>query len=223
MMSDITAIIPVREGSRRLPNKNISPFGNSNLLLHKIEQLKKVQSISRIVVTSDSDVMLEMAKEVGVEIHKRDIEYCDEKSKSFGEVVKHVCENVLGTHILWAPCTSPLVLPANYHEGILEYYNSLKNGYDSLVSVEPFKRYIWNDFGPINYKLGTKHLPSQELEQLYFISDGIILAPRTKMIEWSYFHGINPKRFVLDKIHCVDIDDKLDLEVAKAWWSQISK
>ena len=64
-MSEIslTAIIPVRGGSRRLPNKNILPFGDSNLLVHKIRQLKQVDGINTIVVSSDSDVMLEMANQ----------------------------------------------------------------------------------------------------------------------------------------------------------------
>ena len=33
-MNNFTAIIPVREGSRRLPGKNIYPFGESNLLVN---------------------------------------------------------------------------------------------------------------------------------------------------------------------------------------------
>ena len=36
----ITAIIPVREGSRRLKNKNIAPFAGTYLLINKINQLK---------------------------------------------------------------------------------------------------------------------------------------------------------------------------------------
>ena len=43
-MSDkITAVVPVKGNSTRLPNKNILPFGDSNLLQHKIEQLKQVK------------------------------------------------------------------------------------------------------------------------------------------------------------------------------------
>jgi len=214
---DITAIIPVREGSRRLPQKNISPFGDSNLLVFKIEQLKKVDEISQIVVSSDSDLMLSMAREAGVLTHKRGPEYCDEKTKSFGEVVQHICEEVTGSHILWATCTAPLVTSEIYRKAIASYFESLELGFDSLMSVEPFKRYVWNSNGPLNYKLGLGHVPSQQLEELYFVTDGILLAPRLKMIEWSYFHGTNPKKFPLDKIHCVDIDDALDLETAKAW------
>ena len=102
---DITAVIPVREGSRRLKNKNVAPFAGTNLLLNKIEQLKKVDEISRIVVSSDSDMMLSMAKSAGALTHKRAPEYCDEKTKTFGEVVRHVAESVGGEHILWATCT----------------------------------------------------------------------------------------------------------------------
>jgi CMP-N-acetylneuraminic acid synthetase len=57
-----TAIIPVRASSRRLPNKNIMPFGGKNLLTYKIEQLLKVDEVENIIVSSDSDEMLEMAK-----------------------------------------------------------------------------------------------------------------------------------------------------------------
>jgi N-acylneuraminate cytidylyltransferase len=212
-----TAIIPVRAGSRRLKNKNVAPFGESNLLIEKIRQLKLVEHIDRIVVSSDSDLMLEMALSEGADTHKRMPEYCDEKTKSFGEVVAHICDSVEGEHIIWATCTSPLVLPENYLDAIEKYTSALENGHDSLISVEPFKRYIWDENGPLNYELGVKHVPSQELKQLYFVTDGILIAPRKKMIEWNYFHGTNPFKYALDKIHCIDIDDQLDLEVAKAW------
>ena len=39
----ITAIIPVREGSRRLKNKNIAPFAGTNLLINKINQNRWMQ------------------------------------------------------------------------------------------------------------------------------------------------------------------------------------
>jgi CMP-N-acetylneuraminic acid synthetase len=213
----ITAVIPVREGSTRLRNKNIAPFAGTNLLLFKIEQLKHVPEITRIVVTSDSDHMLEMAKKAGVEGHKRAPEYCDEKTKSFGEVVRHVAESIEGDHVLWATCTAPLVFPRLYQSAILEYFDRLGEGYDSLVSVEVFKRYLWDSKGPVNYGLGLKHVPSQQLPEYYIITDGIMLAPRERMIEWSYFHGVNPYKFHIGKREAVDIDDGLDLAKARAW------
>ena len=216
-MNKITAIIPVRAGSTRLKNKNIAPFAGTNLLVNKINQLKQVKEIDKIVVSSDSDLMLSMAKAVGADTHKRALEYCDEKTKSFGEVVRHIAESVDGDDILWATCTSPLVFPKDYREAIVAYYKALENGYDSLMSVESFKRYIWNEEGPLNYELGLKHVPSQQLPTLYFVTDGILMAPRKKMIEWSYFHGRNPYKFLVNKRTGCDIDDGLDLACARAW------
>lgn len=216
-MKTITAIIPVREGSRRLKSKNIAPFAGTNLLINKINQLKAVSEITKIVVSSDSDLMLKMAETQNVEIHKRAPEFCDEQTRTFGEVVKHIAESVDGDSILWATCTAPLVFSPVYQRAIIEYYSALKNGYDSLMSVESFKRYIWDENGPLNYELGLKHVPSQQLPTLYFVTDGILLAPRKKMIEWSYFHGKNPYKFIVDKRTGIDIDDGLDLACARAW------
>ncbi len=210
-------MVPVRAGSRRLKNKNVAPFAGTNLLLNKIEQLKKVPEVERVVVTSDSDMMLAMAAGAGALTHKRAPEFCDETTKSFGEVVRHIAESVEGQHILWATCTSPLVSPAVYRQAIETYWGALYDGYDSLVSFERIKRYLWDDNGPVNYELGLKHVPSQQLPDLYIVTDGILLAPREKMIEWSYFHGRHPYRFLVDKRTAVDIDDGLDLAVARAW------
>ena len=83
--------------------------------------------------------------------------------------------------------------------------------------MEQFKRYLWDEHGPVNYELGIKHVPSQQLPPLYFVTDGILLAPRQKMIEWKYFHGSKPYRYILDKRTSIDIDDGLDLACARAW------
>ena len=61
-MYKYTAIIPVRAGSKRIKDKNISKFGKINLLENKINILKKIKFIDNIVVSSDSNKMLEMAK-----------------------------------------------------------------------------------------------------------------------------------------------------------------
>ena len=98
----ITAVIPVREGSRRLKNKNIAPFAGTNLLINKINQLKQVDEITDIVVSSDSDLMLAMASSQGVKTHKRAPEFCEEKTKTFGEVVAHICESVPGNDMHWS-------------------------------------------------------------------------------------------------------------------------
>ena len=213
----ITAIIPARSGSRRFPNKNISKITlDYNLLQYKIKQLKNVKRLDDIVVSSDSDFYLQIAKEMGVSVHKRPIEYADEKTYTFGQCVEKICSDIKCDDVLWATCTSPLINVYTYEKSIELYYSNVPNNNDSLVSFEPFKRYIWDDNGPLNYKLGIHHVPSQELQQLYYVTDGICIAPRIKMIEWKYFHGKNPYKLLLDKIQSLDIDDEIDFKICKS-------
>ena len=49
-ISELTAIIPVREGSRRLKNKNVAPFAGTNLLINKINQLKCCITLQKIPI-----------------------------------------------------------------------------------------------------------------------------------------------------------------------------
>lgn len=214
----ITAVIPVRAGSKRLPNKNILPFGNSNLLVHKIRQLKQVKNIDSIVVSSDSVEMLEMAKTEGVLIHKRAIEYADDKTKTFNEVIVNIISDIDSDLIMWTPCVCPLVSPQSYNRAIEKYFEFVekKEENDSLVSVRLFKEYLWDEHRPLNYKLTGEHVLSQNLPDWYLITNGIYMASKELMMKNKYFLGENPYKFILSKKEAVDIDDAEDFEVAKA-------
>lgn len=210
----ITSVIPVRAGSKRLPNKNILPFGDSNLLVHKIRQLKEVKNIDSIVVSSDSDIMLEMAEKEGVLTHKRDEQFCDDTTLPH----RHVALNVSGEHILWAVCVCPLLEPKSYEKAIDKYKEMVirKKEYDSLVSVRLFKEYLWNENRPLNYELGAGHVISQNLPDWYIVTNGIYMLPRETMINKNYFLGDNPYKYIVSKFEAVDIDDREDFEVARA-------
>lgn len=99
MSNKISAIIPVKGNSTRLPNKNILPFGDSNLLQHKIEQLKQVEGLHEIICSSDSDEMLAIAEKAGIKAIKRPTQYADE-SVPFGMFLEYVCDIVEGEHIM---------------------------------------------------------------------------------------------------------------------------
>jgi len=215
-MNTVVALIPVRAGSTRLKDKNISRFAGTNLLLYKIEQLKKVHSIDKIVVSSDSELMLEMATKAGVEIQERPPEYCDEKTKTFGEVVEWVMSNLDSEHVLWATVTSPLTDTEHYQSAIEKYFNVIGE-YDSLVTFTPFKHFLWDETKPINYNLGSAYVSSKDLPVLYVKTCGISIAPRLDMLRWKFDHGVKPYKFILNKRASVDIDDIYDLLCARAW------
>ena len=66
------AIIPARGGSKRLPNKNLLNLNGKPLVSHSIEAALNSKSISHVLVSSDSDKILEIANGYkNVIIHKR--------------------------------------------------------------------------------------------------------------------------------------------------------
>ncbi|MCD8057329.1 MAG: acylneuraminate cytidylyltransferase family protein [Bacteroides fragilis] len=215
MDKTITAIIPVKGNSSRLPGKNILPFGNSNLLLHKISQLKQVAGITDIIVSSDSEEMLEMARNAGVSAYDRPICYANE-SVPFGIFLEYLCDTLPNEHILWACVTSPLVEPYLYEKAIRLYFQKIQEGYDSLITVLPCQSYYMDENGPINFKTGLEHKNSEQLQPIYHFTNGINLAPKSKIREWHYNYGPNPYRLEVNKREAADIDDIYDYVCAKA-------
>ena len=110
-INKITAVIPVKKNSSRLPGKNILPFGDSTLLEHKISQLKKVQGISKIIVSSDSEEMLDKALSMGVEAIKRPLNLADE-SRPLSEFFDYICTLIKEGQVSFnfSKNTSPTVL-----------------------------------------------------------------------------------------------------------------
>ena len=214
----IQAIVPVRAGSRRLKDKNLASFAGTTLLAHKIRQLSRTPSVSSIIVSSDSEMMLEIAEREGAIPLKRSPEFADDVTgKSLSETIKHIASHATGEHLMWAQVTSPLVDEALFEVAIQLYFESLTNGYDSLVTQTAVREFLWDQNGPTNYTAGASHIPSQDLNSITKMTFGILIAARQRMIDWAYYHGPNPYRMMIGKRESADIDDLLDLEAARSW------
>ncbi len=220
------AVIPVRAGSKRLKNKNILPFADSNLLIHKIRQLKTLlgAQVDKIVVSSDSDEMLDMALAEGVNIHNRPIEYCDDKTKSFNDVVEYVALAQKEDIIMWAPCVCPITTPLSYKVAIETYKQVVleQKKFDSLISVKIMKEYLFDETKPLNFNPNA-HVISQLLPDWKVVTNAIYIASRELMIQRKYFYGENPYLYVLDKREGIDIDDADDFEFACAVYQNMIK
>lgn len=214
----ITAVIPVRAGSTRLKDKNIRLFAGTSLLENKIAQLRNVKEIDEIIVSSDSEEMLATAKRYGVTPKKRPIEYCDEKSRTFNEVVEYIAsEEVQSEVMIWAPCVCPLVTAEKFKEGI-DLFEKIKNGElsgDSVVTASLIKEYIFDEHKPVNFSV-EHHVPSQMLPDWHCIKNGFFIADRLDMVRWRFVYGPNPLLCEINKYEAIDIDDEFDFEIAEA-------
>lgn len=64
----ITAIIPARGGSKRIPKKNIKTFAGKPMIAYAIEAAKETELFDRIIVSTDAKDIADVALAYGAEV-----------------------------------------------------------------------------------------------------------------------------------------------------------
>ena len=217
--SDISVVIPVREGSSRVRDKIFLPFdGELTLLDWKIQQLKAVQRPDLIFLSSNSERVKAAADHHGVSYLPRSDYLSVGHQASFSEVITGVVKDVPTDHFAWVTVVVPLMGPEDYREGFNRYVENVCGAceHDSLVSVNLLKEYFWDDHGPLNYKADRDHTISQELPNLYRVTNGLYMRSKKETLASGYFLGSNPYKFQVGKIAGLDIDEYEDYEMSVA-------
>tara|TARA_Y100000287_G_scaffold175933_1_gene166114 strand:+ start:19792 stop:20451 length:660 start_codon:yes stop_codon:yes gene_type:complete len=209
-MTDIAAIIPVRAGSVRIANKGLRPFGGTSLLELKISFLKKIKNLSRIVVSSDCPVALQIASNLSVETHKREDYYASSKCTG-SEFFKNLAESIDSEILVYTPPTSPFITPETIEESISSYF---KENCDSVATVHPVKHHMWLNEKPLNYDLQNSP-NSQDLPEILRITYGVCVNSRENVIKNRNFVGINPFFVKTSEKESIDIDNMIDFNFAE--------
>ena len=88
------AIIPARIGSKRIKNKNVKVFYNKPIIYWTIKTLKKSKLFKSIVVTSNSEKILNYSKKIGCNILiKRQQNVSNDKATTHA-AIKHALKNL---------------------------------------------------------------------------------------------------------------------------------
>jgi len=104
---NFTVIIPLRDGSRGLPNKNITELDGKPLYFHAVDLAIEADA-TRIIITTNIDKVLESKFDEKIELLSRPQELCTD-SMEMSPVLLHAIENleIQGTVVL-LQSTSPL-------------------------------------------------------------------------------------------------------------------
>tara|TARA_R110001592_G_scaffold39956_1_gene131376 strand:- start:1396 stop:2049 length:654 start_codon:yes stop_codon:yes gene_type:complete len=217
MNKKITAVIPVRKGSVRVKNKNIRDFGGTSLLELKIDLLKTVVGLDKIVVNSDSEEMLCIARGKGVDTFLRD-EHFASSTINNSEYFEHIAQVTQSDHIMYAPVTCPFV-SKNTFEKCIKSYQELED-HDSLMTVFDVKHHMWLAGEPMNYD--PKNSPnSQDLPDILGVHYGVSIISRKACIENRNVVGENPFFVKLNGVESVDIDTELEFKFAEFIYSNL--
>ena len=209
-----TAIIPARRKDKILKDKNILEFADSNLLVHKILQLKKVKKVNEILVSTECNEIAKIAKDQGVSIDQRPIRYSG-LNANFNDFVKYISTLVKTENILWAPVTCPLVTSSIFDSAISKFKFSYNKGFDSLISCNKIKRFLLDNNGPLNFRFYKSSRKGSKLPVFYEFINAITIARAKDIEKWKYNWGKVPYFFELKENFRIDICSKFDYEIAK--------
>jgi len=218
MRKTITAIVPVRKGSQRVKNKNFKNFAGTNLLDIKLNILKKVQTIDNIIVSTDSEIAIEIAKKHNISFHIRDKYYASSECNN-SEFYENLAQNIKGDYLMYTPVTAPLIKIKTYYDFINRFTNALEN-YDSMVTSTYVKDHMWLNNKPINYD--PINAPNtQDLPDIMKLTYGINIISRKNMLKYKNVVGKKPTFYLLEGEETMDIDTPLDFKFAEFLYKKI--
>lgn len=226
----IVAFIFARGGSKGLPGKNILPLHGKPLIGWSIDQAKQVDRIERIIVSTDSLEIAEVARQFGAEVpFIRPAELAQDRTPEW-HAWRHALnylnesEGTLPSVMISIPTTSPLRLPCDLENCINEYQ---KGGVDAVITIREAQRSPYFNM-VIKQRDGTASLVISPEVMIARRQDAPIVYDMTTVA-----YVLNPK-FVLEKEslfqgrvraveipveRSLDIDNLIDFRLAEVLFS----
>ena len=215
------AIIPARGGSTRLKNKNIFPLGDKPLICHTIETVSKTNLFDKIVVSTDSREIAEVASQYDeVSIHDRPASLATERATVVSAILEYLKKDSPRFDVVsyFLP-TCPFRSVEDVKEG-LGFLNSADSVistcyYDSpiqLAMIEGDQGHVYPVFD--NLKSG---LTNSRFIQKYVRPNGAFYMSKWDLIleSGAFFNG-KIKQVRMPKERSVDIDTYEDIVYAEA-------
>ena len=211
----IVALIPVKLNNERLPGKNLKAFDNGKPLIHYIlTTLSKVDKCDKIYVYCSSEQIKEYLPD-NVVFMKRD-PVLDRPDCNSIDISKQFCQSVDADIYIYTHATAPFITPESIDKGL----DAVVSGdHDSAFSVTKNFSFLWVDGKP-NYNL--EHLPrTQDLKPFYIESCGFWIYTRELIQKHSRRIGFNPAMITVSSIEALDIDEKIDFDIANAVYNHV--
>jgi CMP-N,N'-diacetyllegionaminic acid synthase len=216
----ILSIIPARGGSKGLLKKNIYPLNGKPLIAYTIEASIKSGVITKTIVSSENDEILNIAKQFGAEILVRPDEISSDLASS-ESVIEHVIKTLQNKNenydilVLLQP-TSPLRNSEDIKQAIELFLNyealSLISVYEPLHT--PYKSFKLNENGFLCGLLDNKtpFLRRQDLPKTFMPNGAIYITYCDLFLETQSLFSDKTIPFVMNENNSIDVDTKEDIE-----------
>ena len=213
----ITALLPMREGSKRVTGKNKRELAGQPLFQHILRKLQTVEAVSQIVVsTDDKEILSLLGEEQKVVCINRDASLADDTA-SMNDVIADCLSRVAGEDFIQVHATSPLIEPKSIQDAIHDYFQIASPKGKSLMAVQELEGRLWSTtMKPLNHDPDVL-LPTQNMEKVLLDCSAFYIFSR---------HGFAKKRSriygppivkVLSEREGLDIDYEWQFDLAEMY------
>jgi CMP-N-acetylneuraminic acid synthetase len=210
---NIVALIPLRGGSKSIPQKNIKEIAGKPLCVWVIEAAVNAELINDVYVSTDSiDIKATVEKlNLGVIVINRPPELATNEA-STESVIKHFMTHVSFDKLVTIQATSPLLTNKDLDRA-LEFFESDK--LDSMVSTVRTKRFFWTEEGvPLNYD-PMKRPRRQDFSGVMMENGAFYVTERRILETFGCRLGGRIGIFEMPEQTSVEIDEPSDWEIVK--------
>ena len=210
------ALIPARGGSKGVPGKNYKMFNNKPLIVWTMDFIKSLNFIDYSVVSSDSNIIQDIASKENFNFLKRPKTISHDSSLTedciFHVINKFAQKKIFFENILLFEPTTPL----RRKETVEKIYNFFLNSkFNSIFTVSLCDKLI----GKIKIQkfksLSSQKRRRQEREKIFYETGVVYMFKTQNFVKTKKIVDKHSFPFVVDKLESMDINDILDFEIIK--------
>ena len=206
-------IIPAQETNKYHKLGDLAPFGDTTLLEWKISQCKEFASPSQIYISSDSEIIKEIAQQEEVNFIKR------KNQGSYSQIIKDTLFEVKEEIIIWTNPTSPFLGFNDYQVMINKFTED--ESIRSIVSVYSKYDYVYYDNQRINF--AKTFTPRTELLPIQIVTNGCYVIKKEIAIQNESLYIDNSFLYELDYLSSIEIKDVHTYQISTELISAYSK
>lgn len=221
----VTALIPARGGSKRLPRKNIKLLVDKPLIAWSIEVAKACKYVDRVIVSTDDEEIKKISEQYGAEVPFLRPDYLSNDHASSFDVIKHAIDFLTLSRsneliVLLQP-TSPLRLASEIDTALEFFVQKDAKGVVSISETEHSP--MWSNTLPEDGCMSDFIRPevqgkrSQDLPSFFRLNGSIYIYETLALLEkGAIFFDEYVYGFETSLETSIDIDTEFDFVIAEA-------
>lgn len=214
----VSAIIPVRGGSKGIPRKNLYPLGGRPLLAYTVEAAVSATRINRVIVSTDDDEISTIAGDYGAEVITRPVELAGDEATSESALLHvldrlRVGEGYEPDLVVFLQATSPIRGREDI-DGAVDLL--ISQDADSLFSGCRVHGFVWRrhhgDLRSVSYDF-LRRKRRQEMGEDYLENGSIYVFKPWVLRETGNRLGGKIVVYEMDPLHSFQVDEPADIEL----------